>query len=107
MVSVALFVQLEAKAGKEMEVSQFLQAGLAMVQQEPETTAWFALQTGPSTFAIFDAFPDERGRQAHLTGRLAAELMARASDLFAKPPVIEKMTVLRNKLPVPAQAQKA
>jgi quinol monooxygenase YgiN len=107
MVTVALFVRLEAKPGKEMEVSQFLQSGLAIVQQEPQTTAWFAVQTGPSSFAIFDAFPDERGRQAHLTGRLAAELMARASDLFVKPPIIEQMTVLSNKLPVPAQAQKA
>jgi len=106
MVTVALFVRLEAKPGKEMEVAQFLNAGLAIVQQEPDTTAWFAVQTGPSSFAIFDAFPDELGRQAHLTGRLAAELMARASDLFVKPPIIERMTVLRNKLPVPAQAQK-
>jgi quinol monooxygenase YgiN len=101
MVTVALFVRLEAKPGKEVEVSQFLQSGLAIVQQEPDTTAWFAVQTGPNSFAIFDAFPDERGRQAHLTGRLAADLMARASDLFVKPPIIEKMTVLKEKLPVP------
>ena len=101
MVSVALFVRLEAKPGKEAEVSQFLQSGLAVVQEEPETTAWFAVQSGPSSFAIFDAFPDEHGRQAHLTGRLAAALMAKASDLLAKPPVIENMAVLRNKLPAP------
>ena len=101
MVSVAMFVRLEAKPGKEMEVVQFLQSGLQIVQQEPETAAWFALQTGPGTFAIFDAFPSETGRQAHLTGRLAAQLMARASDLFVRPPIIENMTVLSNKLPVP------
>ena len=99
MVTVALFVRLEAKPGKEMEVLQFLQSGLQMVQQEPETAAWFALQTGTSTFAIFDAFPSEQGRQAHLTGRLAAQLMARASELFVKPPIIENMMVLADKLP--------
>jgi quinol monooxygenase YgiN len=99
MVTVALFVRLEAKPGKETEVSQFLQSGLQIVQQEPETTAWFALQMGPSTFAIFDAFPGDAGRQAHLTGRLAAMLMARASELLAKPPAIEQISVLAAKLP--------
>ena len=99
MVTVGLFVRLEAKPGKEVEVSQFLQGGLQVVQQEPDTTAWFALQIGPSTFGIFDAFPSEAGRQAHLTGRLAAQLMARASELLAKPPVIEQVSVLSAKLP--------
>ena len=88
MVTVALFVRLEAKPGKEMEVAQFLNAGLAIVQQEPGTTAWFAVQTGPSSFAIFDAFPDELGRQAHLTGRLAAELMAALVVAATKMPVL-------------------
>ena len=79
MVTVALWVKMEAKPGKEREVAAFLQMGALMAQQEPDTTAWFAMQLGPTTFAVFDAFPDERGRQAHLTGRLAAELMARYS----------------------------
>ena len=99
MVSVALFVRLEAKAGKEKEVEEFLRGGLPIVQEEPATTAWFGLRLGPTTFGIFDAFPDEAGRQAHLAGRVAAALMARASELFAQPPVIEKLDVLAAKLP--------
>jgi quinol monooxygenase YgiN len=99
MVDVALFVRLEAKPGKESDVAQFLRDGLAIVEAEPATTAWFAIQLGPSTFGIFDAFPNEGGRQAHLTGRVAAALMARASELFAKPPSIEKVDVLAAKLP--------
>ena len=99
MVSVALFVRLEAKAGKEKEVEDFLRGGLPIVQEEPATTAWFGLRLGPTTFGIFDAFPDEAGRQAHLAGRVAAALMARASELFAQPPVIEKLDVLAAKLP--------
>jgi quinol monooxygenase YgiN len=67
--------------------------------EEPATTAWFALRLGPSTFGIFDAFPDEKGRQAHLTGAVAAALMAKAPTLFAKPPAIEKCDVLASKLP--------
>jgi quinol monooxygenase YgiN len=99
MVSVALFVRLEAKPGKEKEVEDFLRGGLPIVQEEPATTAWFGIRLGPTTFGIFDAFPDEAGRQAHLAGRVAAALMARASELFAQPPAIEKFDVLTAKLP--------
>ena len=99
MVNVGLYVRLEAKPGKEAEVEQFLRSGLEMVQEEPATTAWFALKLGRSTFGIFDSFPDDTARQAHLSGRLAATLVAKASELFAKPPVIEKLDVLAAKLP--------
>lgn len=98
-VSKALFVRLEAKPGKESEVEDFLKGGLAIVQEEPATTAWFALRIGPSTFGIFDAFPGEEGRQAHLSGKVAAALMAKASELLSQPPTIEKVDVLAAKLP--------
>lgn len=99
MVTLALLVRLEAKPGREAEVESFLRGGLSLVQEEPATTAWFAIRLGPSTFGIFDAFPDEAGRQAHLTGRVAAALKATASELFAQPPTIEKVDVLASKLP--------
>jgi quinol monooxygenase YgiN len=99
MVNLALFVRMEAKPGKETEVENFLRGGLSIVQEEPATTVWFAIRLGPSTFGIFDAFPDEDGRQAHLTGRVAAALMAKAPELFAHPPTIEKADVLAVKLP--------
>lgn len=103
---VALWVRLEAKPGKEKEVADFLRSGLALVQQEPATVAWFGVQLGPSTFGIFDAFPDEAGRQAHLTGGVATALMASAPELLAKPPEIHKLDVLASKLPKQA-GQKA
>jgi quinol monooxygenase YgiN len=99
MVKVALLVRLEAKPGKEAEVESFLRGGLSVVQGEPATAAWFAIRLGPSTFGIFDAFPDEAGRQAHLSGQVATALMAKASELLAQPPVIEKVDVLAAKLP--------
>ncbi len=98
MVKVALFVRLEARPGKEAEVEQFLRAGLSLVQQEPATTVWFAIRLGPMTFGIFDAFPDDAGRQAHLAGRVAAALKEKASALFSQPPRIEKVDVLAAKL---------
>ena len=99
MVTVALFVRLEAKPGKEKDVESFLIGGLPLVTEEPATTAWFGLRLGPTTFGIFDAFPDDAGRQAHLSGKVAAALMARAGELFAEPPSIEKVDVLAAKLP--------
>jgi len=97
-VHVGLLVRLEAKPGKEAEVASFLRGGLAIVEEEPETVSWFAIQLGPSTFGIFDVFPDEAGRQAHLSGRVAAALMAKAPELLAQPPAIEKVDVLAAKL---------
>ena len=99
MVKVALFVRLEAKPGKEAEVESFLRSGLSIVRDEPATTAWFAIRMGRSTFGIFDAFPDDAGRQAHLSGRVAAALMTKAPDLLSQPPAIEKLDVLAAKLP--------
>jgi quinol monooxygenase YgiN len=99
MVKVALFVRLEAKLGKEADVESFLRGGLPIVQDEPATIAWFGIRLGPTTFGIFDAFPDEAGRQAHLSGKVAAALMAKAPELLAKPPVIEKVDILAAKLP--------
>lgn len=99
MLKTALFVRLEAKPGKEQDVEAFLKSGLPVVQEEPETVAWFGLRLGPSTFGIFDAFPGEEGRNAHLSGKVAAALMAQAEDLFSEPPSIEKVDVLASKLP--------
>jgi quinol monooxygenase YgiN len=99
MVTVALYVRLEAKPGKEREVENFLRGALPLVQEEPETTAWFAIRMGQSTFGIFDAFPDDSGRQAHLEGKVAAALMAKASELLAQPPRIEKIDLIAAKLP--------
>ena len=99
MTKTALFVRLEAKPGKEADVEKFLKGGAALVREEPATTAWFAVRMGPSTFAIFDAFPDEAGRQAHLSGKVAAALMKNAPELLAKQPTIEKLDVLADKLP--------
>ncbi len=99
MVKVALFVRLEAKPGKEEEVDKFLRDGLAIVEEEPATIAWFAIRFGPTTFGIFDAFPDEAGRQAHLSGKVAAALMEKAPELLAESPRIEQLDVLAAKLP--------
>lgn len=98
-VTTALLVRLEARPGKEEEVANFLSGALSIVEGEPATVAWFAIRMGPSTFGIFDVFPDDAGRQAHLSGQVAAALMARADELFSQPPDIQQIDVLASKLP--------
>jgi quinol monooxygenase YgiN len=99
MVTVGLLVTLQAKPGREGDVQRFLEGGLALVNEEPDTTAWFAIQMGPTTYGIFDVFPSDAGRQAHLQGRVAEALMAQAADLFDEPPDIGPIDVLAAKLP--------
>jgi quinol monooxygenase YgiN len=99
MVTLGLLVPMKAKPGKEADVETFLQGGLSLVQDEPETTAWFAIRLGPSEFAIVDFFPDDSGRRAHLSGKVAEALMAQAPDLLAEPPEIRQADVLAAKLP--------
>ena len=99
MTKVSLYVRLEAKPGKEQEVADFLVGALPLVNQEPETIAWFALRMSPNVFGIFDAFPNEQGRDAHLSGEVAKQLMAKAPELLATAPEIHKVDVLADKLP--------
>lgn len=99
MTQHALYVQLEAKPGKEQEVASLLSNARTMVNDEPDTTAWFAIRMGPRTFGIFDAFMNERGRDAHLQGKLASQIMSKASQLFVNTPEIQRVEVLADKLP--------
>jgi quinol monooxygenase YgiN len=99
MVKLALLARLEAKPGKEKEVSDLLKSALALAQAEQATIHWFGLQLGPSTFGIFDTFEQEEGRKAHLSGPIAAALMAKAPELLAQPPVIESVELLAVKTP--------
>jgi quinol monooxygenase YgiN len=99
MVKVALLVRVEAKAGKEKQVAEFLKSALELANQETQTPVWYALRFGPSTFGIFDAFADEAGRKAHLAGPIAAALMAHAAELLATAPEIQSVDILAEKLP--------
>ncbi len=97
-VKVGLLVRFEALPGKEAEVESFLESGLALVQEEPDTNTWFGIRLGPSTFGIFDTFPHDKGRQTHLSGPVADALMGNVGELFEKP-TIEPLDVIASKLP--------
>ncbi|HEY1691655.1 MAG TPA: antibiotic biosynthesis monooxygenase [Polyangiaceae bacterium] len=98
MVKVGLLVRLVAKPGKEEEVAAFLAGALPLAEAEHSTIVWFALRLSKSEFGIFDAFPDDAGRKAHLGGPIAAALMAKAGELLAEPPKIDPVDLLAAKL---------
>ncbi|MCJ2107028.1 SDR family oxidoreductase [Methylobacterium sp. E-041] len=93
----ALHIHLEAKPGREAEVEDLLRDILACVVREPATSPWYGVRLSHSTFGIFEAFPDEAGREAHLTGEGAAILMKRSNALLAEPARIDKLDVLMSK----------
>ena len=97
-VTKALLVRLEARPGKEDDVRDFLNQGLSIVEGEPKTVRWFAVEFGPSSFGIFDAFPDDDGRQAHLSGEVARALKENTGELF-EDPTIEQLDVVAEKQP--------
>jgi quinol monooxygenase YgiN len=94
MEKLGLWVMLKAKAGKDRELAEFLRSAGPLVDAEPDTLAWYAIQIGPSTYGIFDTFETEAGRDAHLAGKVAAALMANAPELLAEAPSIQKIDLL-------------
>ena len=98
MVRVGLLVRFDAVPGKEEEVARFLERALPLVNDEPATLVWHAIRLGPSTFGIFDAFPDETGREAHLNGKVAEALLGSVGELVQQP-TIEQVDVLASKTP--------
>jgi quinol monooxygenase YgiN len=96
MEAIGLLVTLEARPGKEADAEAFLKSAQPLALNEKATLKWYAIKIGPGKFGIFDTFANEAGRNAHLTGDIAKTLTARASELFAVPPQVEKVEVLAN-----------
>ena len=97
MVTKALLVRLEALPGKEAELADFLTGARPIVMEEPGTIAWFAIQFGPSTFGVYDVFPDDGARDAHLAGGVGQALGPNTGVLFSEPQ-IEKIDIIADKL---------
>lgn len=95
----AFLIKIEAKPGREEAVLQMLSDIRACVEDEPETGPWFGVQLGPSSFAIFEAFPSIKGRNAHVAGgggKIFRDL-ERMNDLLREPAHVQKADVLEVK----------
>jgi quinol monooxygenase YgiN len=99
MEKIGLLALLEARAGKESAVKEFLESAEPLALREEGTISWLAFRAGPTTFGIFDTFADEDGRSAHLNGDIAKTLLARAEELLATPPQIQMVEILARKAP--------
>jgi quinol monooxygenase YgiN len=94
MEAIGLLVTLEARRGKEADAEAFLKSAQPLALDEKGTLKWYAIKLGPGKFGIFDTFANEGSRNAHLTGEIAKALGARANELLAVPPQVEKVEVL-------------
>lgn len=91
-----LLVIMNAKSGKSEEVEHFLKAGRQLIDEEPETLSWYAFKIDDTSYAIFDTFNDDSGRDAHLNGKVAAALLENAPILLNdfKTTDIQKIDIL-------------
>ena len=96
-VTKAFHVTLEARPGKEAAVMDLLRELQARVGRERVTRSWYATQSGPRVFEIFDTFPSASARAVHLAGRAARLLLMRSPALFTSPPTIKPLDVLLDK----------
>src|SRR5690349_14332119 len=94
MATRALLVHLEAQRGKGPALEQFLRNALSIVEREPGTSTWYALEVGHFAYGIFDTVPGEDDRTRHLSGAVPTALQHVADDLLAEPPRIQPLSVL-------------
>lgn len=101
MMTVGMLTRVEIQPGNETIVEHALQDAFSIVQQEPHTPAWVAVRQGPSTYSVFDAFPDEAARLTHLSDEQHQTRLERVNSLLAQPRATSLLQVLGAKLPAP------
>jgi len=97
MVKKSLWVELNAKPGKEKELEEFLKSAQPLAEREKDTVSWYAVKMGPANFGIFDTFADDAGRQVHLNGEIAKALMSKGKELLANDPKIHQIDIIASK----------
>ena len=107
MSKLAIWAQVEAKAGKEQDVAEFLKSAQALAEKEQGTLTWYAVKLGEAKFGIFDTFADEKGREAHMNGEIAKALFGKARELFVREPEVHKLEILAAKASGGAKAHGA
>ena len=96
--SLAILALIEAKPEKAAAVANLLTNALALANEEEQTLAWYGVQISATSFAIFDTFANDAGRQAHLNGKIAEALLSQADELLIKGPDIMMANILGAKV---------
>ncbi|BBG03855.1 MULTISPECIES: LLM class flavin-dependent oxidoreductase [Pseudonocardia] len=91
---VGLVVTLRAKPEKREELADWLREMQAHAQQETGTTTWYAYRVDDDTFGIYDTFPGQQDREAHIHGEIVKSLRVRQQELLAEPPKIRQVDLL-------------
>jgi len=94
MKKLGLLITLKAKAGKELELLNFLNEAVNLARREEKTITWYSFRIDRFTFGVFDTFENESGRDAHLNGSIVGTIMEKATDLLLEAPEIEKVDIL-------------
>jgi hypothetical protein len=93
ITTLALFVRLDARTGREDEVEALLRSIQPLVGATEPVRCWFALQMAPQVYGLFSTFDSEADREAYL--QVLSQVWAeRTSELLSRPPVTEKVEVL-------------
>ena len=95
----ALFVEIEATAGREEDIAAFLKDALDVAETEPDTRDWYALRVDARHFAIFDTFDGNLGRLKHLAGQIGRSLVFRSVSSLNGLPDISGSEIVAAKLP--------
>lgn len=98
MLTHSLIVKIVAKEDRAEEVADFLTGALSLAEEESFTPVWLAMRADSTTFYIVDAFANEKDRQKHLEGEIAAALMNSADTLLAEAPSISPVDILASKI---------
>lgn len=94
----AFVAKIVAADGQHDALGALLASAVDLANEEEGTVVWFAVRTGPDTFWIFDAFPDEAARNAHANGAIVDALTSNQQLLGAAPEILPA-DVLAAKLP--------
>ncbi len=93
-IAKGLHITLHARRGREAELMDLLAEIRRSVATEPGTLPWFGLRRNRRVFEIFESFPDERARRAHLAGEGAKSLLARSRAILKRPARVTRLDVV-------------
>jgi hypothetical protein len=92
MAKSGLMVTFEARPGKEIELEEFLESGLHLLNGN-RNSSLYAMRVGHSSYAIIDT-SDGKEQQPQTDAEFSKALYNKAGHLFASNPKVQPVHVL-------------